>query len=281
MVARPVIVKAGPWLRRSLFLLLWFLSFLILIIFASTNELNTFYNDFVDCEPQLSPPQNQLGAVRYIRWNPKENHRPVYSMCFKNLRAENNRLGIFKTALHKVVKIRDLTLESYQYPSDKTTASTTPDIYPVTSGTIADAKALIDQIMRKLINPMDGWRIKSIDFGNVSEVQVYNFDYKVLYDDELFFTIRSKRATASYKHSGIVLRGHVTITTAEGSTLESNYVRWDIQKKHFRVNGIYALNRNGVRTTGRDICVDAQLKSVKAQHAEFIRKEEQKCLAKL
>lgn len=260
---------------------LWTLSFLILIIFAGTNELNTLYSDFVNCGPELRPPRNQLGAISYIRWDPEENHRPVYSVCFKNLRAENNKLGIFKTALHKVVKIRDLTLESYQYSSGKTTATTTPDIYPVYEETIADAKALIKQILYKLINPMDGWRVRNIDFGNVSEVHINNFDYKVLYDDELFFAIQSKRATASYKHSGVVLRGHVTIKTADGSTLESNYIKWDIKKQHFSVNGIYVLNRDGVKTTGRDICVNAQLKSVKAQHAKFNQKEEQKCFAKL
>lgn len=262
-------------------MLLWTLSFLILIIFAGNNELNTLYSDFVNCGPELRPPKNQLGAVSYIRWDPKENHRPVCSMCFKNLRTENNKLGIFKTALHKVVKIRDLKLEFYQYSSGKTTATATPDIYPVTGGTIADAKALIKQIMHKLINPGDGWRVNSIDFGNVSEVRINNFNYKVLYDDELFFAVRSKRAMVSYKHSGVVLRGHVTIKTADGSTLESNYVKWDIKKQHFSVNGIYVLNRDGVKTTGRDICVDTQLKSVKAQHAKFNQKEEPECFAKL
>lgn len=281
MVTRPIIFKPGPWLKRSLFLLLWTLSFLILIIFAETNELNILYTDLENHGPDFKPLRNQLGTVSYIRWDPKENHRPVYFMCFKNLRAENNKLGIFKTALHKVVKIRDLTLEFYQYSSGKATATTTPDIYPVSEGTVADAKAFIRQIMHKLINPVDGWRVNNIDFGNVSEVRINNFDYKVLYDDELFFAIESKRATASYKHSGVVLRGHVTIKTADGSTLESNYVKWDIQKQRFSINGIYALNRNGVKTTGRDICVDAKLKSVKAQHAKFNQKEEQECLAKL
>lgn len=281
MVTRPIIFKPGPWRKRSLFLLLWTLSFLILIIFAPNNELNTFYNDFVNCGPELRPPKNQLGAVSYIRWDPKENHRPIYSVHFKNLRAENNKLGIFRTALHKVMKIRGLKLEFYQYSSGKTTATTTPDIYPVYEETIVDIKTLIRQILHKLINPMDGCRVNNINFGNVSEVRINNFDYKVSYDDELFFAIQSKRAMASYKHSGVVLRGHVTIKTADGSTLESNYVKWDIQKQRFSINGIYVLNRNGVKTTGRDICVDAQLKSVKAQHAKFNQKEEQECLAKL
>ena len=281
MGARPIIFKSSRWVKWTILLSMWILSFLILIIFAGNNELNTLYNDAVSHGLELRPPKNQTGTVSYVRWDPEENYRPIYSVHFKNLRTENNKLGIFRTALHKVVKIRGLELEFYQYSSGKTVATAIPDIYPVCEETIANTRTLIKEVMRKLINPEDGWRVNNINLGNVSEVHINNFDYKVLYDDELFFAIQSKRATASYKHSGIVLRGHVIIKTADGSTLESNYVKWDIKKQHFSVNGIYVLNRDGVKTTGKDICVDAQLKSVKAQHAKFERKEEQKCFAKL
>jgi lipopolysaccharide assembly outer membrane protein LptD (OstA) len=128
---------------------------------------------------------------------------------------------------------------------------------------------------------VDGWRVTNIDLSNVSEVRINNFDYQVFYEDDLFLSIQSKRAMASYKHSGIVLRGHVIIKTADGSTLESNYVKWDIENQHFTVNGIYVINRNGVKTTGRNISVDAQLNNVKGQNAKVKRKEAEKCFAKL
>lgn len=281
MGTRPIISKSSPWLKRSLFFVLWILSFLILIVVSTNNELNTHYTGLENHEPNFRPIKNQLGAVSYTRCDPKENYRPIYSVCFKNLRVENNKLGIFKTALHKVLKIRDLKFEFYQYSSGKTTATATPDIYPVCEETIADVRALIRQILHKLVNPMDGWRVNNIDLGNVSEVRINNFDYKMLYDDKLFFTVQSKRAIVSYKHSGVVLRGHVIIKTANGSTLESNYVKWDIENQHFTVNGVYAINCNGVKTTGRNISVDAQLNSVEAQNAKVKRKENQKCFVKL
>jgi len=277
---RMVIFKSNLWLKRTVLVTSWILSFLVLIIVSTNKELNTLYNDAVSPGPELRPIKNQIGTLSYTRWDPEENYRPIYSVHFKNFRAENSNLGIFKTALHKVVKIHGLKLKFYQYSSGKTTATTTPDIYPVYEETIADAKALIKEVMRKLINPEDGWRV-NIDLGNVSEVRINNFDYQVFYEGDLFFSIRSKRAIASYKHSGIVLRGHVIVKTAEGSTLESNYVKWDIENHHFTVNGIYVINRNGVKTTGRNISVDAQLNSVEAQSAKVKRRENQECFAKL
>ena len=274
MSARLIIFKSSQWVKWTILLSFWILSFLILIIFTRNNKLNTLYNNTVSHGPELRPPKNQTGKVSYVRWDPKENYRPIYSVHFKNLRVENNKLGIFRTALHKIVKIRDLELRFYRYISHS-------DISSVSEGTTSDIRALIKEVMRKLINPMDGCRVNNINLGNVSEVHINNFDYKVLYDDELFFAIRSKRATASYKHSGVVLRGHVTIKTADGDTLESNYVKWDIKKQHFSVNGVYVINRDGIVTTGKDICVDAQLKSIKAQHAKSKRKEKQECFAKL
>lgn len=293
MSARPIGFKSSPWLKWATLVAAWILSFLILIIVSTNNELNTLYNEAVSYGHQLRPIKNQTGALSYTRWDPKENHRPIYSVCFKNLRVENNRLGIFKTALHKVVKIRGLALKFYQYTSPQVTATikpnhskppkttlTTADIPVLPVDITADARVLIKKITRKLINPEDGWRV-NIDLGNVSEVHVNNFNYKVFYDDDLFFSIQSKRAIASYKRPGIILRGHAKIKTANGSTLESNYIKWDIKKQHFSANGVYVLNRGGMVKTGKDICVDAQLNSVKVQHAKVKGKESQKCFAKL
>jgi hypothetical protein len=302
MGARPIIFKSSLWLKWALLLASWILSFLILIIVSTNNKLNTLYNDAVSRGPEFRLPKNQIGALSYTRSDPEENHRPIYSVAFKNLRVENNTLGIFETALHKVVKIRDLELRFYRYPPPKVTTTTElnhskslkttvagssqpctttiPDILFIPEDITADARALIKNIIRKLITSVDGWRV-NIDFGNVSEVRVNNFHYKVFYDDDLFFAIQSKRAIVSYKQSGVVLRGHVTIKSADGSTLESNHIMWDVKKQHFSVNGLYTLNRGGIKTMGKDICVDAQLNNVKVKRAEFKQKEDQKCLAKL
>jgi hypothetical protein len=281
-------------------LILWISSFLILII--STNEPNILCNDEANRGSKLRLPENETGQFSYTRLDPEQNYRPTYSVYFKNLRMENNKLGIFKTALHQIVKIWNLELRFYRYTSPKVSATiefnnskspksittgssqprttTTPHIPNFLEDTAADTRILIKSIIRKFLTPADKWCV-NINSGNVSEVLVNNFHYTVFYDNDLLFAIQSKRALASYKQSGIILRGHVTIKTANGSTLESNHIKWDIKKQHFSVNGIYVLNRNGLKTTGKNICVDTQLNNVKVKKVEFKQKENQKCFAKL
>jgi len=258
----------------------WILSFLILIVVSFNNGLNTSNNRVLTDKLQFELPKKQIGAFGSVRWDPERNYRPLHSVYFDELSTTNGKIGFFKSALHKVVKIRDFKLKFYHYTSPEVTASTIPDIYLINEDTTTDARALFSKIAHNLTNPMDGWRI-NVDLSNISELRVNNFDYKVFYDGDLFFAIQSKRATASYKYSGIVMRGHVIIKTGDGSTLESNYVEWDVKKQHFNVNGLYVLNRGGIKTMGKDICVDAQLKSVKVQHAKFKRKEIQQCFVKL
>lgn len=64
--------------------------------------------------------------------------------------------------------------------------------------------------------------------------------------------------------------------------LENNYVRWDIEKERFSANGVYVLNRGGIKTKGmgKNICVDARLNRVRVQNAEVERKAKQECFAK-
>ncbi|MHC4572164.1 MAG: hypothetical protein ACYS0C_08830 [Planctomycetota bacterium] len=278
MIARPPTFKRRQWLKWVFLASLWLLSFLILIVVSANNELNTLYSDVVSrAAVELRPPKNQMGALSYIRWDPNENYRPVYSICFKNLLVENNNLGIFKTALHKVVKIRDLQLRFFRYSSRSPLILS--NTFPVSIDIPTDAKGL-----KKLVEWMKrrskGWTVNFV-LGNVSEVRIKNFDYKIFHDDDLFFAIQSRRAIASYKRAGIVLRGRVTLETADGSTLKSNHVRWDIENQLFTVKGIYVINRNGVKTAGKNICVNAELNDIKAKHAKFERKEEQECFAKL
>jgi len=277
MRATSVIFKSSQWLKWIVLSTLWIFSFLILIIISANNELNTLYDDALSHASELRAPKNQIGALSYIRWDPEQNYRPVYSVCFKNLLAENSNLGIFKTALHKVVKIQDLQLKFFQYSSHSPLILS--DTFPVLKDILPDAKGL-----RKLVEWMKsrskGWAVNFV-LGNVSEVRVKNFDYKIFYDDDLFFAVQSKRATASYRHSGIVLRGHVIITTADGSTLETNYVKWDIENQLFTAKGIYVINRNGVKTAGRNICVNTELNDIKPQHTKFKQKEDKECFAKI
>jgi hypothetical protein len=283
MNARTIISKSSLWHKRIIFLVaFWVLSFGALLIVSTNNELNRPAADAKGHALELPPLKNEIKGLCYIH---KENHRPIYAVSLGSLRAENNKLGIFKTGLHKVAKIQDLELAFYRYPSSKIISNTKPDnkssittIATDRSGSYVAAAAdesadafpapikFADGI-RKLISQRDGWRI-NIDLSNTSEVCVANFDYKVFYDGALFLNVRSKRATTSNKcPDEVILHGHVVVKAADGSVLESNCVIWDIAKQQFAVDGTYFLTRNGKKIRGKDICVDDKLNIVQAQIA--------------
>lgn len=283
MNTKLTIPESNKWLKWGILLVAWILSLAILIIVTGNNELSTLYNNTTNHLFALKPAKNQTGAITYTRWDPEQDYRPVFFVSLKNLCAENNRLGIFKTALHKVVKIRDLELKFYQYTSAETTAKTSRDMPNVTSVTkeiTTSVRSLIDEVMRKLTN-REGLQVNNLDLSNVSEVRINDFDYRVYHNGDLFLRVRSKRVVGSHKQSEVVLRGLVTIESSDGSTLHSNYIKWDMENQYFSTSRGYVLNRNGVRRTGEDICVNAQLNEINAQHAELEPKEERECFAKL
>ena len=282
MVKRPIIHEPRLWLKWSVLLISWSLSVLIILaIVGGNNEAGTLYRDAASIGPELRPPKNQTGAFNYRRWDTNEDNRPVFFVHFENFCSENNNFGFFKTALHKVVKIQDFELKFYKYNPDKVTSEATPDIFFVSEDLTSDTITLVKNIMRRLTTPESELRINNIDLSNVTEVRVNNFNYQVFHDGDLFFATQSNRATASNEHSDIVLRGHAKITIADGSTLESNYIKWNVTKQHFRVNGVYVLNRGGIITTGKGICVDAQLNIVGVQSAKAERRGREKWLEEL
>jgi len=280
-----IIFKPDPWTKWAPLPVSWMLSFLILIVVFSESDLNLLYDEAASHEPELRPLKNEVRGLSYIRWDTQENYRPLYSVYFENLRVENNNLGVFKTALHKVVKIRGLELALYRHTSPAATSASTPDVYSVygdlSTGTGASILARIKELLPTLTAPRRGWRIGNIHVGNVSEVCVDDFDYRVLGDDDVYFGVQSSRAMVSYRWSDILLRGRVKIRIADGSTLESNYIKWDVKKRHFSVKGVYVLNRGGTVTTGKGICLDAQFNNVGPQNAKAPEKENKECYARL
>ena len=285
MARKRGILEPRPWIKGTALLVWWISSLLVLMSLSADNDLNRLHNQAINHRPELRPLRNEIRGLRYTRWDPQGDYRPIRSVYFENLRVENNDLGIFKTALHKVARIRDLELEFYRHTSRGATLTSASDIHSVGKDTGAGAGgsvfAQVRGLLRSLTTPRRGWHIDNIHLSNVSEVYVDDFDYKVFCDGDLHLGIQSRRAIVSYKWSDIFLRGRVTIRTGDGSTLEGNNVKWDVGRQHFSVRGVYVLNRGGTITTGKDICVDAQLNGVKAQDPEVEGKENKECFARL
>ena len=120
-----------------------------------------------------------------------------------------------------------------------------------------------------------------IDLSGVAQIEVDNFDYQIFENKTQTLSINCKRAIASYKQQDVVLRGHVIITSADGSRLESNHVKWDINKDLFKVDGIFFLSKKGKKLFGRAICVDKNLNYSESENGKLTEMEAKKCYTKL
>jgi hypothetical protein len=96
---------------------------------------------------------------------------------------------------------------------------------------------------------------------------VENFDYRVVSEGQPRLSIRSKRAFASWDQSGILLRGGVVVTAADGGTVRSNRIRWDPQHRIFSVEDNYLLTRGPMQSAGKSIYLDEQLHLVDSAQA--------------
>ncbi len=227
--------------------------------------------------------KGHMGAMRYVHRDRSRGGRCVYAVGFEELIKENGRFGIFKTAAYKIARVNGLELKLFRYSCDDD------------SGAIVSPEWLFAEVAplvkkRTLTVPAcsgDGSavgikvRVDGIDLSDLAEIRVNDFDYKVFYDGDLFFAVQSSRAVASYRRPAVILRGHVTIRASDGSKLECNRAKWDVEKGYFKIDGVYVLNRRGEKSSGKGICVDGGLNSIGAKRAKSQPKEEKECLAKL
>jgi hypothetical protein len=274
------VINRRRLLTRGVVLICWVFSVCLLLIFSANNRFDTLNKQVESHNFTLTLPKNQLDAFSYTRFAPEGSYRPIYAIAFEKLLLENNSFGPFKTAMHKKAIIRDLELRFYHYiPADADGNTAAPNVPWAPDTAILDAKGLIREIADKFTDTAEIRHIANLNFTNVSEVRVNNFDCRFLYEDAPVLSVHCRRATASYRDSDIELHGHVIIKTRDGATLESNYVKWDVRNKIFKVNSLYAMNRNGAVKTGRNACFDFTLNEV--GQAKNCVKEEHKCIAGL
>jgi len=197
--------------------------------------------------------------------------------------SQNNNLGAFKTACYKLIKIQDLRVKFYQYSSNpflaqEILAASLPQKPFSGKRTAENQDAKPDIISAETLGIPEGCRV-NIDLSNVTEIKINNFDYQLFNDNRITLSVRSKQVTASSLRF-VMLRGHVTITAADGSCLESNYIKWDTEKQTFAVNGSYVLTSNGEKTVGKNICVGEKLKKAEEKYVSLDSKEKTRCFAK-
>jgi hypothetical protein len=212
---------------------------------------------------------NHIAGLSFVRRDPDKANRPVFSFSFQRLQPENSRLGMFATPLHKVLNVSDLGIRQFHYCDVDAALSPIPtsDLNPLDS-TRPDRPGDLTTLWAKLADDaavLSGRHFSHLDLTNTSEIRIRNFDYQVYEDGKLLFSVVSKQANLSHEFDGIFLRGHVTITAADGTTLETNRVKWDAESRLFRVDGSYVIKGLAGNTTGKGISVDYQLNKTPRQ----------------
>lgn len=263
-------VRPGAWLKRLGPCAALTIPILLFLPLGEKRDFETLRGDGYGRDIRLQPPQNQTGPVSYLSWDPKKNRRPIHSISFSNLISENGRLGMFKTALQKLVRLQDLELSFYRYSCPEIPATEKHPSAAARPNAVSDIHALVSNVSRKLTGAENGLRIENLDLSNVSEVRVNNISYRIFQDGNLLLRVQSKRAEASLERAEVILRGHVIIVAGNGRRLECNHATWHTGGDMFRIEGVYVLNRNGAVTSGRNICVDSRLDPVEIRTAKSL-----------
>ncbi len=231
---------------------------------------NPLASEFPSIVPAVESERNPsvLGPIRYILWDPSHGHRPRYMISFHEAFANSGRIGVFKTGLFKTVHVRSLRIRRYEYDSAPDSPEGDETVAPVTGH--AEIWSDLELVAPMVFGGNDAMRlgqgmeiqIDRPDFTDAGEIIVEDLDYRVFFEGKQHCAIVGKRALASHGTSGILLRGGVVITAADGTVLRANRIDWNPKKETFTVDGNYLLCRDGIQTAGRTICLDEQLGAI-------------------
>jgi hypothetical protein len=251
--------------RRYAILAVWVLVVAALaVICVRHSGVESYLSRYQPRVLTTSPPENQLNGLTYYRYDPNTN-----KLCFAarvgTLKAENATLGIFKTAAARAIKVKDLQLHFYEHSGIAAPAALRAIVLPEET---AAGENRLGGILRQLADARDRWGV-DIDLSNTIEVTIDNLDCRMFDDGALRLAVQCRRAVVDSGWPLVTLRGHVTITSADGSTLESNYVKWDTKRQSFTADGMYILRRAGAQIAGKGIRVDSNLNITNVKNAKL------------
>ena len=219
-------------------------------------------------------PENQIKSFWFTRGDHDQNGTPSFDLSFDCLTTENGNLGIFKTAMQRTLRIEGLRAAIYRHNLPELSDS---------QGTenSADIKQDMSYCMEKLGRLFDGdrrddpYRLRlAVDFRNLAQLFVIGFQFDRFINDALSLQIKSGTAQTQFDQPGLMLRGHVVIRASDQVVFQCNYVVLDIKNQTFTAKGLYALTRNGITKTGRNICLDINLNEVSASQTQSTDEKE-------
>lgn len=191
---------------------------------------------------------DQTGALTVWQRGPSPEARPAYKVVFDNLRVENGNLGVFKTASSRIVYLDNLqaTFFSQGNGADAGLRDFHRLFAPRRDGHgDAGSLGLFDDLRKQNTD----WSM-SVDLSNAGEVRIRGLDWRVSRDDSTVLHIRSQHAVLRSDRSPMVLRGRVTVVTAQ-AVLESNCIEVDASNESIYAPGRYALRHGGTTRMGQ------------------------------
>jgi len=282
LIALKVLLAGFRRYRRLALLLIWIGVGVGMLIFAGRVDLSGSVDGGVGSGVvELSDVSSEMDTNRvvgfdFVQRDPGNDYRESFRLSFGEMSVENGELGVFRSAMHKVVTFRDLKLRVFGYSNGVAAADGNAGVKGGAvlagmlfgdGGELGSDKDIISGVLGSFFGGKDS-KIRGLDVSNTSEVFVRGFECEFVKDGELSVRISSKRASLSYREPrSVMLRGHATVKTGDGTTLESNGVEWCVGDQCFVVRGHYVLTRNGEKISGRGICLDRRLEPMKLRNA--------------
>lgn len=214
---------------------------------------------------------NETGAFVSWRKGGQVESRPECKVEFDNLRAENGRLGFFRTASNKTASIDNLRVTFMQPDaSDDERGIRLEDFRDL----FAPRREELGQI--RVLGDLRGeamdWSI-SVDMTNTTLVQVRHMVWEVRRRDRTVLKIQCRRACLRGDAPYVLLQGHAIVTTPT-ATLEGNCIKMNVRDNCFVVDGRYLLTRDGRRQDGIGGCFDTELRPYQVASSDGKGQEE-------
>lgn len=265
-------IFGSRFLRVLFVLLLWAGGFYTLLVLRAPDAL-----EMETPTPGIPAPSSgdtsACGPIRYIKRDPQHANRLQFSVSLEGMTVTPGNLGFFKTGLFKTVQVRSLQVRRYEYESDPGTPG--PGTIPEETALRALALGHPEWVNGAFVGDQEPFRlgqgmeirVDRPDVSDAGQIVVENFDYRIVCEGRPRLSIACKRAMASWDQSGILLRGGVVVTAADGGTVRSNRIRWIPRDRVFSVEDNFLLTAGPTRIAGKSIYLDEQLHIIDAAQA--------------
>lgn len=264
--------------RRKLLVLLmsWLACLLALVAYRTIVGSPADFPRFVPADLSVLD-RNETGPLVAWRKGLLVESPPDYKVEFDTLRAENGRLGFFRTASNKTASIDNLHV-TLQQPENLNAQERGQDVrlkdfcdlFTPRRDEISRASQL--GVFTDLQGEATDWTV-SIDITNTTEVHVKDMVWEIRCGNRTALKIQCRRACLRGDIPYVLLQGHATVTTPT-TTLEGNCIKMNVRDNCFVVDGRYLLTRGGRRQAGVGGCFDTELKPYQIASSDGKEQEE-------